>query len=159
MYTCVGVWGDIWSCIHVLGCEGTFGHVYMCWGVREHLVMYTCVYHTAGKFSVPYPSLSLVSSSVAFFFFFFFISPPFSTFKMLYYKQFSVLNKACEGTFSFPLFLRFFNWILELFRQCGWLIDWCLTSSEQFFSYIQDENMSIINTVPKTQMVNWVALF
>jgi hypothetical protein len=23
----------------------------------------------------------------------------------------------------------------------GWLIDWCLTSSEQFFSYIQDENI------------------
>jgi hypothetical protein len=22
-----------------------------------------------------------------------------------------------------------------------WLIDWCLTSSEQFFSYIQDENI------------------
>jgi hypothetical protein len=22
-----------------------------------------------------------------------------------------------------------------------WLIDWCLTSSEQFFSYIQDKNI------------------
>ena len=26
-------------------------------------------------------------------------------------------------------------------RLIHWLIDWCLTSSEQFFSYIQDENI------------------
>ena len=26
-------------------------------------------------------------------------------------------------------------------RLIDWLIDWCLTSSEQFFSYIQDENI------------------
>jgi hypothetical protein len=31
----------------------------------------------------------------------------------------------------------------KLFRYkiYDWLIDWCLTSSEQFFSYIQDENI------------------
>jgi hypothetical protein len=34
----------------------------------------------------------------------------------------------------------------DLFDVCivlfiDWLIDWCLTSSEQFFSYIQDENI------------------
>ena len=27
-----------------------------------------------------------------------------------------------------------------LSRQADWLIDFCLTSSEQYFSYIQDEN-------------------
>ena len=26
-----------------------------------------------------------------------------------------------------------------------WLIDWCLTSSEQFFSYIQGENIRNLN--------------
>ena len=36
------------------------------------------------------------------------------------------------------------GWLID------WLIDWCLTSSEQFFSYIQDENMFTIN-----QYVGW----
>ena len=31
---------------------------------------------------------------------------------------------------------RVFDWLID------WLIDWCLTSSEQFFRYIQDENIS-----------------
>ena len=32
----------------------------------------------------------------------------------------------------------------QMFTACvciGWLIDWCLTSSKQLFSYIQDENI------------------
>jgi hypothetical protein len=34
--------------------------------------------------------------------------------------------------------------ILKMLKEINlytWLIDWCLTSSEQFFSYIQDENI------------------
>jgi hypothetical protein len=31
--------------------------------------------------------------------------------------------------------IPFFDFMIE------WLIDWCLTSSEQFFIYIQDENI------------------
>jgi len=42
--------------------------------------------------------------------------------------------------------LKNYIWISSLL--C--LIDWCLTSSEQFFSYIQDENMFTVN-----QYVGW----
>ena len=33
------------------------------------------------------------------------------------------------------------NCIISSIMLIDWLIDWCLTSSEQFFSYIQDENI------------------
>jgi hypothetical protein len=46
------------------------------------------------------------------------------------------------GVSIFSLFLRFFYWILKLFVPTVWyfiiflgLIDWCLTSPEQYFSY------------------------
>ena len=40
--------------------------------------------------------------------------------------------------FAYKLLSRI-GWLID------WLIDWYLTSSEQFFSYIQDENMFTIN--------------
>ena len=30
---------------------------------------------------------------------------------------------------------KIYDWLID------WLIDWCLMSNEQFFSYIQDENI------------------
>jgi hypothetical protein len=33
----------------------------------------------------------------------------------------------------------------SIYDAAGWLIDWCLTSSEQFFSYIQDDGMQLEN--------------
>jgi hypothetical protein len=33
------------------------------------------------------------------------------------------------------------NKLFDIKYMIAWLIDWCLTSSEQFFSYIQDENI------------------
>jgi hypothetical protein len=40
-----------------------------------------------------------------------------------------------------------------------WLIDWCLTSSKQFFSYIQDENMFTINQYVVGQISIWLYHF
>ena len=35
-----------------------------------------------------------------------------------------------------------YNMCVGEYKMCvGWLVGWCLTSSEQFFSYIQDENI------------------
>jgi hypothetical protein len=36
-------------------------------------------------------------------------------------------------------------WVID------WLIDWCLTSSEQFFSYIQDEKNKLNDTGLETK--------
>ena len=47
----------------------------------------------------------------------------------------------CSGSNVPTLFLKSTEDVFNIVARHDWLIDWCLTSSEQFFSYIQDENI------------------
>jgi hypothetical protein len=63
----------------------------------------------------------------------FVISNPKGTHLWLFSNNFS--KKYSSSVWYIQLTERKNLWLID------WLIDWCLTSSEQFFSYIQDENI------------------